>query len=386
MLFYNFSSYNCHIILKENVMKRLRILSLLPALALTSCSGDNYLGTYQFRLGKTNGSHLEVTATLSDENYNSDGMKKMTLSADLGEEMTPASIIQKYGEQYPILEPFVDIIISEVNDIREIPLYYKVLDSKIDKYGNQLAIGTDFVLQKINDLKEKNEAVKSILDSLEISDSKFVLTPEQTKYFFGAYVNSSSLTFEIPVSMEDLTMQTFWYGKSTRISGDFVDRLPGVKGEERFGTHPKITKDDRGNVTKNECDEVNKTFEKEFSNTHLYVETEDDGEIKIGSFVVETINNKKTLKCYLDSSYSGSHSNIEGCIYTKGMLGDFDVKTSIKLSVNDDNTTSVTYKEVTGKDEAIIDENGNEIRFTDFVQNPFVFRDFHTVNLGLAKI
>ena len=367
-------------------MKKLQILSILPILALASCSKDNYAGTYQFRLGKTDGSHLEMTAVLSNEKYDDNGMKKMTLSADLGEEMSPSSIIEKYGEQYPIIEPFVDIIIDEIKDINEIPLYYKVLDSAVEKYGNRLAIGTDFVVQKMNEVKEKYEAVKDILDGLGIDDSKFALTPEQTKYFFSAYVNSKSLTFEIPVSMDDLQMQTFWYGKSTVIIDDYIDKLPGVKGEERFGTHPIIKKDDKGNIIKNECDEVNKTFEKEFSNTHLYVEDAEGYSTKIGSFVVEEIDGKQTLKCYLESSYAGSHSNIEGFVYVNNGLGDFDSKETIKISVNDDNTTSVTYKEESGKHEGFVDENGKEFKFSSVIQAPFVFRDFHTVNLGLAKI
>ena len=363
-------------------MKRIRILSLLPVLALASCSKTSYGGTYQFRLGKTDGSHLEVTAVLSNEKYNDEGMKKMTLSADLGEEMSPTSIIEKYGEEYPIIEPFIDIIVDEVKDVNEIPLYYKVLDNKATKYGKRLAVGTDFVATKIKEVKEKYEAIKDILDGLGVSDEDLIITPELTKYFFGAYINSKTLTFEIPVSLEDLKMQSFWYGKSTLILGDYVDKLPGTKGEERFGTHPVIKKDDKGNVITNECEEVNKLFEKEFSNTHLY--TTADG--MIGSFVVEEIDGQKTLKCYLDDTYTGSRTNIEGYVYVNDGFGHFDAKKDIKISVDENNKTSVTYKNETGKDQIFIDENGKEFKFVETIQTPFVFRDFHTVNLGLTKI
>ena len=107
---------------------------------------------------------------------------------------------------------------------------------------------------------------------------------------------------------------------------------------------------------------------------------------KIGSFVANEENGKKTLKCYLESSYTGTHTNIEGYIYSKSLLGDFDIEEPIKLSVNDDNTTSVTYKDASGKDEAFIDETGKEFKFTSVMQEPFEFRDFHTLDLGLTKI
>ena len=367
-------------------MKKLRIMSIVPILVLSSCSQANYAGTYQFRLGKTDGSHFEVTAVLTNDKYNEDGMKKMTLTADLGEDMSPTALIEKYGEQYPILEPFVDIMIDEIKDIKEIPFYYKVLNSKVAKYGNRLAIGTDFAVKKIDELKEKYEILKELFEELEIDETTFELKPDQTKYFFGAYVNSKALTFEIPVSVDDLNMQDFWYGKSTLISGDYVDRLPGAKGEERFGTHPEVKKDDKGNITKNECDEVNKIFEKEFSKTYLYQKDGEGLDVVIGSFVEAEVNGKKSLKCYLDSSYTESHTNIEGHVYTRNVLGEFDEKKDIRLSVNDDNTTSVTYNDKTGKDEAFIDENGNEFKFIDTMKEPFVFRDFHTVDLGLAKL
>ena len=366
-------------------MRKLRTLTLLPMIVLSSCAKNNYVGTYQFRLGKTDGSHLELTAVLTKEKYNDNGMKKMTLTADLGEEMSPTTIIQQYGDKYPILEPFVDIIIEEIKDIHEIPFYYQVLNSKLKKYGNRVAIGTDFVLQKVDELKAKYPAIKDILDTLGIDDSKFVLNPDQIKYFLGSYVNSSILTFEIPVSTDDLTMQTFWYGKSRLVDGDYLDKLPGTKGEERFGTHPQVKKDHKGNIIVDECAEVNKTFEKEFSNTHLYIQ---DGEYnkKIGSFVEGEVDGKKTVKCYLSDSYTGTHQNIEGFIYSKDLEGDFTLKQNIKLSINDDSSTNLTYKDATGRDQAFIDENGKEFRFIDVMQDPFEFRDFHTVDLGLTKI
>ena len=369
-------------------MKRLLAISILPSILLASCGKVDYSGTYQFRLGKTDGSHLEFTAVLTNDAYSIEGMKKMSLSADLGDEMSPTSVMEQYGDEYPILEPIVDILKNEFKDIKEIPLYYKVTEYKVEKYGYRVDLGTDFVSERIASLKEKYEFIKDLLELLHLEDSTFAITPEQTKYFVGTYISNKALTFEIPVSVHDLEMQYIWYGKSlffgdaSDLPDDFIDLLPGEKGEARFGTHPIVKYDTKGKKVEDQCAEVNETFKKEFSNTYLY----DSEGNEIGKFVVEEVEGKQKLICYLDSSYEGSHEHIEGYIYTKSGLGDFDVKSEIKLSVNDDNSTSVTYSEETGKNAAFIDENGKSFKFDDSIKAPFEFRDFHTVNLGLTKI
>ena len=364
-------------------MKRLRVLSLLPALLLASCSKVDYSGTYEFRLGKTDGSHLEVSAVLTNEAYTVEGTKKMTLSADLGAEMSPTAIIEQYGEQYPFLDPFIDIITDEVAGIKEIPLYYAVTQYKDAKRGVRLNVGTDFAVQKVEELKQKYPIIKELLEYLEIDDSKFEVTPEKAKYFFGAYVDNKVLTFEIPVSMDDLEMQEFWYGKSTRISGDYVSRLPGTQGEERFGTHPKVVTNAQGQVTSSEVEQVNKIFEKDFSNTPIY----DVDNKKIGVLAEEEVNGRKVLKCYLEEEPASYPTPLDGFVYTKDIVGEYEHKQAIKLTVTDANGSSnAAYNGKEGRDEAFLDSNFTEFRFSDTIRDPYVFRDFHTVNVGLSKI
>ena len=124
-------------------------------------------------------------------------------------------------------------------------------------------------------------------------------------------------------------------------------------------------------------------FEKEVSNTYLY---EPGGE-KIGSFATPVdSNDNKSLKLYLSDSYTGSHSSIEGYVLANDGLGEFSSKKNIKLSVDDNNMTNVTYNGKTGSDAGFTDENGVEFTFSSFVQAPFTFRDYHVVNVGLTKI
>ena len=363
-------------------MKRLRVLSLLPVLLLASCSKVDYSGTYEFRLGKTDGSHLAVSATLTNEDYVVEGTKKMSVTADLGAEMSPTAIIEQYGEEYPLLEPFIDIITDEVAGIKEIPLYYSVLAQKDAKRGNKLSIGTDFAMQKVAELEEKYPIIKSLLEYLDIKDEQFRLEPERVRYYVGAYVDSKTLTFEIPVSMEDLEMQEFWYGKSDRVT-DYVARLPGTQGDERFGTHPKVVTDAQGQITSSEVEETNRIFEKEFSNTPI-VNSEGN---KIAFLVQDEVEGKKVLRCHLTDTAGVTYPfTVDGFVYTKDMVGEFDNKQAIKFKVGADNSAVVAYNDKTGRDEGFIDDNGTEFRFTDTIQAPYEFRDFHTVNVGLTKI
>lgn len=364
-------------------MKRLRVLSLLPALLLASCSKVDYSGTYEFRLGKTDGSHLAVSAVLTNEAYTVEGTKKMSITADLGAEMSPTAIIEQYGEEYPFLEPFIDIITDEVAGIKEIPLYYAVTQYKDAKRGVRLNVGTDFAVQKVEELKQKYPIIKELLEYLEIDDSRFEVTPEKAKYYFGAYVDNKVLTFEIPVSMDDLEMQEFWYGKSSKVSGDYVSRLPGTQGEERFGTHPKVVTNVQGQVTSSEVEQVNKLFEKEFSNTPI-VDSEGN---KIAVLAQEEVEGKKVLRCYLTDTDGVTYPYlVDGFVYTKDMVGAFEHKQAIKFKVGADNSAVVAYNDKTGRDEGFVDDNDTEFRFTDTIQAPYEFRDFHTVNVGLTKI
>ena len=364
-------------------MNRLKILSLLPILTLASCNGVNPYGTYQFRLGKTDGNHIEVTAILSkDDHPVGDGMKKMQLNADLGDSLSPTALIDDLGNQYPILEPFIEIMSKEIGNIDGIPMYFKVLPIKSnDGFGHRLAVGTDFVSSYISQIEEKYPDIKDFIDSLGIPSEALYVKPEYTQYVFGAYINERQLTFQIPVSIEDLNMQMLWYGISNRISDpDYVSKLPGPQGEKRIGSHPQVTKDKAGNIISRESDLVNKMFENEFSNTYLYKDNE-----PIGNFVTEVEDDVTTLKLYLRDTYTGPKNNIEGVVYTKSLLGDYDEAKNIKLSVDDNHITNVTHNGKGGKEEGFTDENGTEFLFSYLMQEPFAFRDYHVVNVGLIK-
>ena len=365
------------------LMRKFGIMSVLPVFLLSSCGSFNPYGTYEFRLGKTDGSHLEVSATLLNEDYEKvEGMKKMFLTADLGEDFSISKIMEQYGEEYPILEPFIDSILEKIGQIDQIEMYYKILDDiKNEKYGNRLAIGSDF-LEKL---------IKEIIPDIEslFPEGTFDLSPETLQNFFVAYINDKNLTFQIPVSMDDIKYQLTWYGRYVDDSGNVIkldmDKMPGPKDDERYGVHPKVEKDQMGKIINNEIDLVNEAFKAEFSNTPFYITDENSLEKKIGRFVVDTFNENKVY-LYLDEAYTGSHDSIEGYIYEKDLFGKYNEKHNMKLSVDENSLTNLVFNQKEEKDAGVTDMNGEEFKFSLFVQEPFVFRDFHDVKVGLAKV
>ena len=369
--------------------KRLSLLFASLPLILSSCSGGfSPVGTYEFRLGKTDGSHLEVSATLTNEDHKAkEGAKKMTLSADLGDEFSISKILDEYADTHPLLVDIIEKIKKSIEDIKEIEMYYSLLNIADEKLGNRLAIGSSFLTDFIN---EKFPEVAAILKQY-IGDDSLELSPDKLQYLFTSYVNSKNLTFQIPVSIEDVRMQLVWYGLYIDESYSYVklpvEKMPGPQGDERFGVHPVVTRDDKGEIVSSEVKTVNDMFEKEFSKTSLYQLNDKNEEVEIGRFSTRVNeNNHKTLCLHLLDSYQGATTNIKGYVYSKDLLGEYSEKQNIKLSIGENNVTNVVHNGKSGRDEGFTDEDGNQIKFDSFMVTPFVFRDFHIVKLGLTKI
>lgn len=378
-------------------MKKLKLISLVPVLFLSSCGQINPVGTYQFRLGKTDDSHIEVTAKITDEAYTIEGMKKMSLTADLGDELSINKLIEEYLGEDSEIGKFLIEKIASMN--KELPMYYKVNETTNPKYGNYVDIGSDALSEIINELANSNEQIKKFIEDYGIDINDFTFTPEMTKYIFTTYVNSKNLTFQIPVSLQDLQMQLFWYGPNCpgyltdildlvfvlkgmslpRVDDNYFERMPKVEGE-RFGNHPLVVKDEAGNIIKSQVQEVNETFEKEFSDTYLYSDSSCTD--KIGAFATRVIEGKYQLRYYAyDDAAIKEH--ISGFVKSNKD----ESKNPIQFSIDSNNLTNVVHNGQTGKDEGFADENSQNFTFNSLMNEPsFTFRDFHTVYVSLGKI
>ena len=364
-------------------MKKTFILSLLPSILLMSCGEFKPFGLYQFRLGKTDGNHLELNAELTDvEHGTQKGYNKMVLSADLGQSMSPAAIIESYEDKYPILEDFLEIITSELKELDHIDGFYKLTNIKNAKYGYRVDIGTDMLVEYAKKLSEKYPELKEIID--DIGPDTLVFMPENTRNLFTAYVNKKAFTIQMPVSGDDLTMQSIWYGNSSLIQDEnYIEKMPGVKGEERYGTHPKYVVKN-GVVIEDEISQVNELFKKDFSKTAIY--SDELCLSKIATLVEEKADNVTKVQVFFEEDYTGSKTLVSGYVETKSMLGEFDDVHAIEVTLDAQGYITCPSNGQTGRNAGFIDENGEEFKYSYLIQPPFEFRDFHVVNVGLSKV
>ena len=370
-------------------MNRIKILGLLPVLCLTACGGQSLYGDYSFGLGKTDGSHFGVSVSLSKEAYKGkEGMKKIKFSAEFGDDFSIKDMVDSYKEKYPIIDIFFSLFVNESVNVSEVNGYYYISDIKTE-FGKRLYFGTEDLTKLFSD------DLKNLINAYDpdlLSGDTFDVKPEMVEKVVTAYINTNKkeLTFKIPVSMSDVQQQLLWYGYfvdtgnpgSTYQKLD-LDKFPGKKGEDRYGSHPKVVKNRKGEVVEDQIKMVNETFKYEFSHTALY--SKDDASI-LGRFYQEINEANEKVLYFLPANDEINLSHLNGKVYTMDILGAFDEKREIKFSVDaETHATNVTYNHEAGTKEGFTDEDGREFTFNYFMQTPFVFRDFHDVDIGLKK-
>lgn len=366
-------------------MKKIKLIYLLPALCLSSCSGFSPSGVYEFRLGKTDGAHFGISVNLKDDAYTRyEGTKEMSLTLDLGSDFSIEKIAEEYKEEYPLLEPIITKAISMIPEDKTLPGYYSLTDLKHPTYGTRVKIGSDYLADKIY---QEFPEIQEYVDINEFT------SPEMVEKIACAYVNEKQFTLQIPVSTDDVIQQLAWYGlyidtEGAALMTNFdLDRLPGEKGEARYGTHPAKTKDEKGNVVADEVDMMNEEFEFEFSHTYLYHTDEIGIRYAVGSFLTRNDEDGARALYFKPFDDSMSLQNIEGELSIKENDLGLTTYQAIKFSaVPHSKEVSVTYNGKKGAEEGFTDANGTEFTFNSFMRKPFVFRDFHDVKVGLAKI
>ena len=187
-----------------------------------------------------------VTLDLTNEKYiyndNEHGEKGL-LKADM-------------GDQVDISEAIVDQLKNGID------CYYTLTEIKTD-YGIRMRFGID---------PEDFDLVPS-----ETFDPEMV--EQYMEYIILAHWKKRAITLQIPVSVDDVIYQLSWYGMYIDIDTESVvplneNLLPGIHGEERFGTHP----------TKQEVNIMNKNFAYEFSYTRIWSDVGSDA-VDLGKLV-----------------------------------------------------------------------------------------------------
>ena len=200
--------------------KALLTMSVLPFL-LCSCGGNPYVGSYTFQMGKNNSTHMTVNMKITDQ------VVKESSGEELGKKFTI------YGEaSFSDASEQSDTsgIYNLLKDGLELNGYYNLKDKTPDG-GNVLSIG--FVLDDI-------ESATGI--SFPISD-------EMVEKFIYSEINSKQINIYVPVSMEDLQLQLFWYGLDIVYDDQGTPTFSDAV-EHKIGTHP----------TSAEIEEINQTY------------------------------------------------------------------------------------------------------------------------------
>ena len=225
-------------------MKKFKLIPfMLIPLALTSCGKNKFLGTYSFQLGRDSGTHFGVYATTTNKPYS---------YVDEGGETIPVTgsnvLKLRLNLGGASLGGFFDDL--KINDVT-LRAYYSIGKNLGNEQGNVLNFG--FNINEIIDtlFPDEPENNPSGLISRDgdnpgegegegdeplppIPDDWYDITPKQTAKFVYTTISKTTLTFNIPVSLDDLAYQLYWYGLD----------LAGLREvtEHPVGTHP-TTKD-----------------------------------------------------------------------------------------------------------------------------------------------
>lgn len=197
---------------------------------LIGCVGNDYTGTYVFQMGKSKGTHLGASLELTKEVFdttNPNRGNKFVFTIDISS-----------SESSP------DSMLSILNNINPLTGFYKI-DTENKIYNeNSLDIGITVL-------------------------GEYELPQELTDLIFSANITSSAVTFYIPVSVNDLMYQLYWYGYDLNIQKIIEDYTSGTEPSESSvatpeGTHPRGT-----HPTQEDIDTINAHYPDEH-NGNLY--------------------------------------------------------------------------------------------------------------------
>ena len=215
------------------IKKMITALSLFPL--LTSCGKNSIAGTYSFQMGKEKGTHFGLFLDLKDDAYTEHeevvDCKKMSFSFNVS---FPKGDSKETQEE---IGSILDTLKDE-NGNYSLDGYYKLGEER-NKAGEQrLKIGFSFfyILETIEDLfkdatgDELSDNMKQALELLNNTD--FIQSIVYATYSTG------EVNLYIPVSMDDVYYQLYWYGYDVQINEtDYTVNLVNVTKHD-FGTVP----------------------------------------------------------------------------------------------------------------------------------------------------
>ena len=221
-------------------MKKFKLFPfmLLP-LMLSSCGSNKFIGTYSFQLGRDSGTHFGVYATTTKTTY--------TYTDDEGQSIPlTGSYLMKLRLNLggASLGGFFDSL--NINDVT-LRTYYSLGKDLGGEKGHVLNFGFNIkeIIETIFPSEPDTDEPSGITrdgdtpdegegddPDTPIPEDYFDITPQQTSKFVYSTISKTTIVFNIPVSIEDLKYQLYWYGL------DLTNLDAEGLVEHEVGTHP----------------------------------------------------------------------------------------------------------------------------------------------------
>ena len=229
--------------------KKTSILLVSALSLLTGCGTKTMAGTYGFQMGKEKGTHFGFFLTLTDDASTIEGVKegskKCEFSFSLGakEGQGSDSIIS-------VIAMIAEMLEEQGQKITVEAYYYQ--GDKVSKDGEQ-EIKLGFDLTAIKDLYN---SIAEDPDAPDLPPFPEITADHVEKIVYTTY-GANKVNMYIPVGIEDLLYQLYWYGIDVNIN----DQERIVFNQSPCGTHEPGTHPTAEDVTA-----INETYE--YVNAH----------------------------------------------------------------------------------------------------------------------
>lgn len=204
---------------------------ILVGVLLTGCSSNAIYGTYSFQMGKDNGFHLKAQMVLSKEDYQKDDVidgKQFTFTLDIGS--TPQ-------EDKNSMNRYDKAILDSNNEDSDIDI-----SSLISFLPNPFSLEGHYSLgEKTSKGRRKLNLSFTILDDIEdlldiILGEENDSSEEIVNYLVYVEMSNSNIYFTIPVSLDDIIFQLYWYGYDIDNTEEIISRTT----PHSFGSVPSL--------------------------------------------------------------------------------------------------------------------------------------------------
>ena len=174
-------------------MKHKQILILAVPLLLSSCNGQNFVGTYSFQLGKDKETHMSAFMNLTNNDYYME-----VVDPDTQEK----SQVLK-GKEYNLtmsMDFGIGDLAGNVGNVTD------------DKEEEETNFNLEGYYNIGRQIKDGSYELRLSVDINGPEAESLDLDSELIESVIFATVSTSEIKVEIPVSMTDLALQLYWYG------------------------------------------------------------------------------------------------------------------------------------------------------------------------------